>query len=121
MRMNTQGFENKSAPLASRARFRARVAGAALLSLALILSTLAVGVTGFHWIERLDWLDAFHQSAMLLAGMGPVVTVTSAAGKLFDGIYALFCGIVLIAATGILFAPLVHRLLHRFHLDDARQ
>ena len=117
--MKAPGFEPKSAPLAAPGEFRARVAGAALASLALITGTLGIGIAGYHWIENLAWLDAFHQAAMLLSGMGPVAAVTSPAGKLFDGIYALFCGVVLLAATAILFAPVIHRILHRFHIEDA--
>jgi hypothetical protein len=52
--------------------------------------------------------------------MGPVVEMSSVAGKVFDGIYALFCGIILLAATGLLFAPVLHRILHRFHIEDSR-
>jgi len=44
----------------------------------------------------------------------------SPGGKVFDGIYALFCGVILLAATGLMFTPIIHRLLHRFHLEDAR-
>ena len=40
-------------------------------------------------------------------------------GKLFAGLYALYCGIAFIASAGILFAPILHRLLHRFHWMDA--
>jgi hypothetical protein len=82
--------------------------------------TLVSGMIGYHLLERLTWLDAFHQAAMLLSGMGPVVDMTSVWGKLFDGVYALFCGIILLASTGLLFAPVIHRLLHRFHIEDTR-
>ena len=116
--MNPFGLEHKRAPLASPGEYRARVARAAAASLALVAVTLGIGMAGYRWIEHFAWIDAFHQAAMLLAGMGRVVNVASAGGKLFDGIYALFCGIVLLAATGILFAPIIHRLMHRFHLED---
>ena len=82
--------------------------------------TLAVGMLGYHELEDISWLDSFHQSALLLSGMGPVVEMSSVAGKVFDGIYALFCGIILLAATGLLFAPVLHRILHRFHIEDSR-
>jgi hypothetical protein len=117
--MKPMRFEHKHASLATEPVFRARVAGAALLSLGLVAVTLAVGMAGYHWIESISWLDAFHQAAMLLSGMGPVVDVKTPAGKLFDGIYALFCGIVLLASTAILFAPIIHRVMHRFHLENA--
>jgi hypothetical protein len=55
---------------------------------------------------------------MLLSGMGPVVDVKTVAGKIFDSVYALFCGVVLLAATGLMFAPVVHRILHRFRIED---
>ena len=117
--MKVTSFEHKSAPLASPNKFRARVVGAATVSLTFIVTTLGVGMAGYHWIESLPWLDAFHQAAMLLSGMGPVVDVATSAGKLFDGFYAIFCGIALLAVTGILLAPFIHRVMHRFHLEDA--
>jgi len=100
--------------------FYSRVRRAGTYALALVVITLAVGVVGYHMLEDIDWLDAFHQSALLLSGMGPVVEMTSTSGKLFDSIYAIFCGIILLAATGLLFAPVFHRILHRFHIEDTR-
>lgn len=105
--------------LAPRRRFLSRVATAAAWAFALIVGTLAVGTVGYRQFDDLAWLDAFHQSALLLAGMGPVETMTSAGGKLFDSIYALFCAVMLLGAAGVLFTPVIHRLLHRFHLEDA--
>jgi hypothetical protein len=49
--------------------------------------------------------------------MGPVDRLQSEAGKIFAGAYALFSGLVFLVAVGIIFAPLVHRLLHRFHIE----
>jgi hypothetical protein len=40
------------------------------------------------------------------------------AGKLFAGFYALFSGLALIVVVEIIFAPIVHRFLHKFHLED---
>jgi len=109
-----------SATLSPRDVFLSRVRRAATYALALVVATLAVGMIGYHELEDISWLDSFHQSALLLSGMGPVVEINSVAGKLFDGIYALFCGIILLAATGLLFAPVLHRILHRFHIEDSR-
>jgi hypothetical protein len=106
--------------LAPRDVFYARVRRAAALAFALVGATLAIGMVGYHGLENLTWLDAFHQAALLLSGMGPVADIRTVAGKIFDGVYALFCGIVLLASTGLMFAPVIHRLLHRFHLEDAR-
>jgi hypothetical protein len=104
--------------LAPRTRYLARMLRSAVLSLSLVAVTLGIGVVGYRQIAGLSWLVAFHQSALLLAGMGPVETQLNDGGRIFESLYALFCGIVLLGATAILFAPLVHRFLHRFHLED---
>jgi hypothetical protein len=105
--------------LASRKIFLSRFRRVATYAFSLVAITLVVGMIGYRGFEHLSWLDAFHQAALLLSGMGPVVEIKSTAGKLFDGIYALFCGVILLASTALLFAPVIHRLLHRFHIEDA--
>ena len=105
--------------LAPRHVFYSRVRRAGSYALGLVAVTLAVGMVGYHVLERMSWLDAFHQAALLLSGVGSATEITSPGGKLFDGIYALFCGVILLAATGLMFAPVLHRLLHRFHIEDA--
>jgi hypothetical protein len=106
--------------LASRDVFITRVLRGVRFGLGLVGGTLVIGMIGYHALEGISWLDSFHQAALLLSGMGPVVDLKSTAGKIFDGIYALFCGVILLAATGLMLAPVVHRLLHRFHIEDAR-
>ena len=105
--------------LAPRGVFFSRVWRSALLALAMLVGTLVAGTFGYHLIDNFGWLDAFHQSSMLLAGMGPVKEINTTAGKLFDSLYALFCAVILLGASGVLFTPLIHRILHRFHLEDA--
>lgn len=79
---------------------------------------LLIGVLGYHYTDDIPWLDALHNAAMILSGMGPVVTIRSDAGKLFSTFYALFSGVVFITNIGILLAPAAHRIFHRFHLED---
>ncbi len=114
-------YERRTERLASRKVFLSRVAASALLGAGLMFA-LAVGMLGYHALNRVEppmtWLAAFHQAAMLLGGMGPVESLTGDGVVFFDGVYALFCGVMLIAAIGVTFAPVVHRLLHRFHLAD---
>jgi hypothetical protein len=83
----------------------------------IILSSLGIGMVGYRCFEDLPWLDGFLNSAMLLGGMGPVNDPESDAGKLFAGIYALYAGLVFLAAAAILAGPIVHRLLHKFHWE----
>jgi hypothetical protein len=74
-------------------------------------------MAGYHFLEKLPWLDAFLNASMILSGMGPVATIQTSPGKLFAGCYALFSGFALITSIGVVFAPVFHRFLHRFHLD----
>lgn len=115
-------YERRTERLASRKVFLSRVAASALLGAGLMLLALAVGMLGYHALNRVEppmtWLAAFHQAAMLLGEMGPVESLKGDGVVFFDGVYALLCGVMLIAAIGVTFAPVVHRLLHRFHLAD---
>ncbi|HEX7328468.1 MAG TPA: hypothetical protein VF428_08010 [Casimicrobiaceae bacterium] len=105
-------------PTPTRGYFGARVLRGARYSVTLVAITLVIGMLGYHAIEGMSWLDAFHQAALLLSGMGPVIDMKTVAGKIFDSIYALFCGVVLLAATALMFAPVIHRILHRFRIED---
>ena len=110
-------FEHKSEKLLPRAGFYRRLAVSFGFSCVVVLGTLLMGVCGYHYLDGLAWIDALVNASMLLGGMGPVDPLQTVAGKLFASFYALFCGLVLIAAVGILFAPIAHRFLHRFHLE----
>src|SRR5213592_3101079 len=78
---------------------------------------LIIGVIGYHTLVGLPWIDALLNASMILGGMGPVDPVRATGGKLFASFYALFSGLIIIAATGILLAPFLHRLVHKFHLE----
>ena len=113
-------FERHHEKLLSRPAFLRRVVKYALIALGFILISLLAGVIGYHQIENMPWIDAFLNAAMLMGGMGPVGTLQTDAGKLFAGIYALYCGMVLLIAVGIAAAPIAHRFLHYFHLSNER-
>lgn len=72
---------------------------------------------GYHFCNKLSWLDALLNASMILTGMGPVDPIQSVSSKLFASFYALFSGIVFLTAVGVLFAPIAHRLVHKFHLE----
>src|SRR5687768_3765258 len=112
-----QRFEHRSEPLLSSGAFVRRVVHYAGIACGMIAFSLALGMAGYHQLERMAWIDAFLNAAMILGGMGPVDKLTTVAGKLFAGCYALFAGIVFLAAVGVLLAPIIHRLQHHFHLD----
>ena len=116
-RLHVLHFEHKRQPLASRRLFAKRLAGSIGLSAALILLSLLGGMAGYHHFENMSWIDAFVNAAMILSGMGPLGTLNTTSGKIFAGCYALYSGLALILAIGVVIAPIVHRFLHRFHME----
>ncbi len=114
-------FEHRSQPVIKSREVLLRLAYSMFIGLVLVAVSLAVGMTGYHVLEHLDWLDAFLDASMLLGGMGPVHTPVTAGGKLFAGLYALYCGLAVIAVAGVMLAPVVHRLLHKLHVEKGRQ
>lgn len=112
-------YEHKSQHLLPKKLFYKRVLSNVLIALMILLLSLMIGEIGFCWIARASWIDALHNSAMLLSGMGPVLQdYPSSAAKLFSSFYALFSGIVFIANIGVILAPIMHRIYHRLHLED---
>ena len=110
-------FEHRSQPLLDHRAYLRRLAGSTTLGLGLIGLSLSIGMFGYHIFERLTWIDSFLNASMILGGMGPVEQPQTFAGKLFAGIYALYCGLAVIFVAGVIFAPVVHRLIHKFHVE----
>ncbi len=111
-------YESHSEPLLSRRDFAVRLALHFGISSLLILGSLAAGAVGYHLTQGMDWLDATLCAAMILTGMGPVGALTQKTAKLFAIIYSLYSGVAFLAFTGILIAPIAHRLLHKLHMDE---
>jgi len=112
-------YESRSAVPLSRAHFARRFARHVGVAFALVLFSLGIGMAGYSYFEGMAWRDAFVNSAMLLGGMGPVDPPKTDGGKVFAGCYALYCGLVFLVVAGVLLAPVVHRILHRFHWEQA--
>jgi len=110
-------FERRSEPLLDRKQFIDRLGRHLLLAVGVLSLAWGIGIVGYHVIVGQAWIDAVLNSAMILAGMGPVDLIHTDAGKLFASFYALFSGIVFLVAAGVLVAPLFHRVLHHFHLE----
>jgi hypothetical protein len=111
-------FERRSEPVAPPPLFYARLLRSVLLGLTLIGGSLLIGMLGYRYLEQLSWIDAYENAAMILSGMGPMYQPQSVAGKLFAGTYALFSGIAVLVIAGVIFAPVVHRFLHRLHAEE---
>jgi len=114
-------FERRHEPLLPRPLFLRRLTRWSAVAGAVIAGSLALGVCGYHFLARLPWIDALLNASMILGGMGPVDPMRTTAGKLFASFYALFSGLVIIGVAGLLLAPIVHRYLHKFHIQEKRE
>jgi hypothetical protein len=113
-------YESHKHPPLPRRLFVRRLAIHAGAAMGLVLGSLVIGMEGYSYFEHLAWRDAFLNAAMLMGGMGPVDAPKTDGGKVFAGLYALYAGLVFVIAAGLMLAPVLHRLLHRFHWSEER-
>ena len=110
-------YERRHQKLAPLSVFARRVAGAVGVACCVIAVVLFIGVSGYHWLAGLDWVDSLLEASMILGGMGPVNPIKTTSAKLFASGYALFSGLVFIGIMGIVLTPVVHRVMHKFHVE----
>jgi|SRR5262252_4999331 len=104
-------------PFPPRRVFLQRALRGFLLAMLAIAVSLGLGVVGYHVLGGLPWIDALLNASMILGGMGPVDALTTPGAKLFASAYALFSGVILLASVAVMISPVVHRFLHRYHLE----
>jgi len=113
-------YEHRKQPLATRATFYQRILKQIIIALIIMMVCLVIGIAGYHYLGEATWIDSLHNASMILSGMGPVVEIHSAGGKIFSSAYALFSGVIFITNVGVILAPAIHRIFHRLHLDDKK-
>lgn len=111
-------YERKSEPLAPKSVYYKRVVKNIFVASLVILVSMIIGISGYHYTAYIGWLDSIHNASMILSGMGPVVEIKTAGGKIFSSFYAIFSGIVFISNIGIILAPAAHRIFHKLHLQE---
>jgi len=79
---------------------------------------MLIGIAGYHYLGKLDWVDSILNAAMILTGMGPVDPMKDTIGKLFASFYALFSGIVFLSSIAVLISPLVHQFMFKLHVEE---
>lgn len=84
----------------------------------IIAICLFIGMAGYHYFENMSWLEAYESASMILSGMGPIKGAETSSGKLFAGSYALFSGVLFLVTIAIIFTPVIHRLFHKFHIEE---
>lgn len=98
----------------------ARMGLAVALWAAVIAIGLAIGMVGYAYFEGMGFVDSFVNAAMILSGMGVFDDLKNPDAKIFAGFYALLSGLILLIAATFILAPVFHRVLHRFHVEDDR-
>lgn len=111
-------YEKKTEPLAPPDIYYKRVGRNFLFVLIFLSICLGIGIVGYHYTANIPWLDALHNSSMILSGMGPVVEIKTDAGKWFSSFYAIFSGVAFITNISFLLAPAAHRFFHKFNLEE---
>ena len=113
-------FERRHEGLAPFSIFAKRLASSFLIALVLTAFALAIGVIGYHSLAGFDWVDSLLEASMILGGMGPVhgSDLATSASKVFASAYALFSGLMFIGVMGVVLTPIVHRFLHKFHIEE---
>jgi hypothetical protein len=111
-------FEHHSKPVLGKKEFQKRVLKYFFYSFLILVIYLGIGMLGYRYFAKLDWVDAFFNASMILTGMGPANEMPNDTAKIFSGCYALFSGIAFLSTVAVLFAPIAHRFLHFMHMDE---
>lgn len=111
-------FEHHLDPVISPARFMQRMIKCGLFSASLLVGTISLGTMVYHWTEGQDWLEAALNAVLIMTGLGLEDNLHSVAAKLFTCFYAPLTAVVFYMILAIIFAPLIHRFLHEFHLES---
>lgn len=111
-------YERKTEKLATAEVYYKRLGKNFLVMMGALSICLWIGILGYHYTANIGWLDSLHNASMILAGMGPVVEITTDSGKWFSSFYAIFSGVAFITNIGYFMAPAVHRFFHRLHLEE---
>ena len=110
----------KKIKLESKSKFYKHIFRNSCFGLIAVAVALYIGMFGYHWFEKMSWVDSFVNAAMILSGMGPVQTLATDGGKIFAGMYALFSGLAFIVIMGVMLAPILHRFFRKVHMESKR-
>ena len=111
-------YENFSQPILPFRKFRNRLLKNFMWACLILLFSLLAGMTGYHFLEGLSWIDSLLDASMILTGMGPVHALTNNCAKIFASFYALYSGVAFLTVIAVFLAPVIHRFMHHFHFDD---
>jgi hypothetical protein len=114
-------LEHYRQPLLPRQKFLLRMVRSVMVSMGILLATVLIGTFSFNAIEGYSLIDAFLNSVMIMTGVGTVGMITTTAGKILTGVYSVISTLIFFMIIAIIFTPVLHRVLHRLHLDVDRK
>jgi ABC-type uncharacterized transport system permease subunit len=115
-------YEHHTRPLLPKKKFYQRLLWNFLWGGVIVAASLLIGILGYHYTEKLGWIDSLLNASMILSGMGPAnLPMNTSEGKIFASFYALFSGLVFLSTIAFVLAPAAHRFLHAFHLEEKKK
>ncbi len=111
-------FEHRTKPLLPPKKYYKRILRYASFSILLIAGSLGIGILGYHYFNKLSWIDALVNASLILTGMGPVDPLINDGAKYFASLYSIFSGVVFLSTVAVFLSPMVHRFLHKMHISD---
>jgi hypothetical protein len=111
-------FEPQRKPLISLQEYYKRVGKNFLWAVLIITFSLGMGMAGYHYFAYLNWIDSLLNASMILTGMGPINPMPNDASKIFASFYAIYSGVAFLSTIAVFFAPIIHRIMHRFHFSE---
>jgi hypothetical protein len=103
--------------LPEQKHFTNKVLRSSIAGILVIVFSLLIGIIGYHYFFKLNWIDSLYNASMILTGMGPVDRADNDAGKVFASFYAIYSGVTFLTSVAIILSPVVHRFLHKLKLD----
>jgi hypothetical protein len=75
--------------------------------ISLLILVIIVGMLGFRYIVKLNWIDSFHNAAMYTSGMGAIATMEGTEEKIFASIYALIAGLLFVTVAAYIVTQII--------------
>ena len=110
-------FEHYKQPVISRSAFIKRMTVCVLVSLAILFLTYFIGTLIFHYLGGFTWIDGVLNAVLVMMGVSITGALNNPVLKIFVSFYAVFSGVIFFSVITIILLPIIHRFLHRFHLD----
>ena len=117
MRKHIFVLEHHSDEVIGWPRFLWRLGATSLILLLFTALSLGCGAIGYHLTEKLQWHDAFYDACLVLGEHDVTQHPEKPCGKVFGGLYVMYVRIFFFTAIGLLFVPILHRVLHKLHRE----